>query len=262
MEDHTGKKFPVCELFVPFTKLSVQNSIITANHSGTPTKIGELKFQTLHTRLFSNAGRTGQSFGYWTQLFKHMTGESFKAKNFGGKVHQRTNCTRYRLMNMDEVFSNMLVDKKLPMEVQIMVVASSFKPFKTLAQSMILLEKICQKYYGKKYILVHRGDYSRSQGKIFRSKEETTRLSSPFISKIMVVPSTKQSDTSKPDNLTRKSSTKFILNTMKVLGHISQKSVPRTPQTKRPCRKTKSYTLWKQHDNADITQKSPMFLWA
>ncbi|GKB06472.1 integrase, catalytic region, zinc finger, CCHC-type containing protein [Tanacetum coccineum] len=53
----TGKKFALGEL-CPLTKLSVQCPIITANHQD-PNKNGEPKFQTLYTRLFSNAGRTG-----------------------------------------------------------------------------------------------------------------------------------------------------------------------------------------------------------
>ncbi|GJT27462.1 retrovirus-related pol polyprotein from transposon TNT 1-94 [Tanacetum coccineum] len=54
----------------------------------TPTKIGELKFQTLHTRMFSNAGRTGHPLVSGLRLFKTYDGESFKAQELCGKVHR------------------------------------------------------------------------------------------------------------------------------------------------------------------------------
>ncbi|GKD03707.1 hypothetical protein Tco_1178681, partial [Tanacetum coccineum] len=53
-----------------------------------PTRIGELKFQTLQTRLFSNAGRTGHALVSGLRLFKTYDGESFKAHEFCGKVHR------------------------------------------------------------------------------------------------------------------------------------------------------------------------------
>ncbi|GJT17332.1 putative ribonuclease H-like domain-containing protein [Tanacetum coccineum] len=68
----TGKKFALGEMLT----------------KRTPTKIGEPIFQTLQTRLFSNAGRTGHALVSGLRLLKTYDGESFKAHEFCGKVHR------------------------------------------------------------------------------------------------------------------------------------------------------------------------------
>ncbi|GJZ56607.1 retrovirus-related pol polyprotein from transposon TNT 1-94, partial [Tanacetum coccineum] len=75
----TGNKFALGEL------CPVKCSIISANQQD-PTKIGEPKFQTLRTRLFSNAGRTDRPLVSRLRLFKTYDGESFKAQELCGKV--------------------------------------------------------------------------------------------------------------------------------------------------------------------------------
>ncbi|GKD75904.1 retrovirus-related pol polyprotein from transposon TNT 1-94, partial [Tanacetum coccineum] len=68
----TGKKFALGEMLT----------------KRTPTKIGEPIFQTLQTRLFSNAGRTGHALVSGLGLLQTYDGESFKAHEFCGKVHR------------------------------------------------------------------------------------------------------------------------------------------------------------------------------
>ncbi|GJX06562.1 retrovirus-related pol polyprotein from transposon TNT 1-94 [Tanacetum coccineum] len=62
-----------------------------------PTKIGEPKFQTLQTRLFSNAGRTGHALVSGLRLLKTYDGESFKAHEFCGKFHPGSGQIRERI---------------------------------------------------------------------------------------------------------------------------------------------------------------------
>ena len=54
----------------------------------TPTEIGDPTFQTLHPRLFSNAGRTDRPLVFGHMLLKTYDGESLKAQEFREKVHQ------------------------------------------------------------------------------------------------------------------------------------------------------------------------------
>ncbi|GJX74890.1 hypothetical protein Tco_0313485 [Tanacetum coccineum] len=68
----TGKKFALGEMLT----------------KRTPTKIGEPIFQTLQTRLFSNAGSTGHALVSGLGLLQTYDGESFKAHEFCGKVHR------------------------------------------------------------------------------------------------------------------------------------------------------------------------------
>ncbi|GJX27380.1 retrovirus-related pol polyprotein from transposon TNT 1-94 [Tanacetum coccineum] len=68
----TGKKFALGEMLT----------------KRTPTKIGEPIFQTLQTRMFSNAGRTGHALVSGLGLLQTYDGESFKAHEFCGKVHR------------------------------------------------------------------------------------------------------------------------------------------------------------------------------
>ncbi|GJU17731.1 hypothetical protein Tco_1145697 [Tanacetum coccineum] len=85
----TGKKFALGEM-CHLTKLSVKCSTLYANMltKRTPTIIGEPILQTLQTRLFSNAGRTGHALVSGLGLLKTYDGESFKAHEFCGKVHR------------------------------------------------------------------------------------------------------------------------------------------------------------------------------
>ncbi|GKF27808.1 hypothetical protein Tco_0094150, partial [Tanacetum coccineum] len=66
----TGKKFALGELCQAFCEMFYYILLTTR----TLTKIGEPKFQTLHTRLFSNAGRTGHPLVSGLRLFKTYRG--------------------------------------------------------------------------------------------------------------------------------------------------------------------------------------------
>ncbi|GJS67530.1 hypothetical protein Tco_0682094 [Tanacetum coccineum] len=54
-----------------------------------PTNIGDPIFQTLHLRLFSNAGRTNRPLVFGLRLFKTYDGGSLKAHEFREKVQSR-----------------------------------------------------------------------------------------------------------------------------------------------------------------------------
>ncbi|GJS48931.1 retrovirus-related pol polyprotein from transposon TNT 1-94 [Tanacetum coccineum] len=122
----TGKKFALGEMLT----------------KRTPTKIGEPIFQTLQTRLFSNAGRTGHALVSGLGLLQTYDGESFKAHEFCGKVHRKANmlcrdlngttislkevvapiCIRISIDEMMNVFSDILLSK---LQVQTMLLAST-----------------------------------------------------------------------------------------------------------------------------------------
>ncbi|GJV36027.1 hypothetical protein Tco_1408504 [Tanacetum coccineum] len=57
----------------------------------TPTEIGDPTYQTLHIRLFSNAGRTDRPLIFGLRLFKTYDGGSLTAQEFREKVHQDNN---------------------------------------------------------------------------------------------------------------------------------------------------------------------------
>ncbi|GJV10495.1 hypothetical protein Tco_1352036 [Tanacetum coccineum] len=54
----------------------------------TPTEIGDPMYQTLHIRLFSNAGRTDRPLVFGLRLFKTYDGGSLTAQEFHEKVHR------------------------------------------------------------------------------------------------------------------------------------------------------------------------------
>ncbi|GJZ77463.1 hypothetical protein Tco_0642135 [Tanacetum coccineum] len=54
----------------------------------TPTKIGDPTFQTLHLRMFSNAGRTDHPLVFGLRLLKTYDGGSLTAQEFHEKVHR------------------------------------------------------------------------------------------------------------------------------------------------------------------------------
>nr|GEW85928.1 integrase, catalytic region, zinc finger, CCHC-type, peptidase aspartic, catalytic [Tanacetum cinerariifolium] len=48
----------------------------------TPTEIRDPMYQTLHFCLFSNAGHTDRPLVFGLRLFKHMTGDRSRLRNF------------------------------------------------------------------------------------------------------------------------------------------------------------------------------------
>ncbi|GJU62787.1 hypothetical protein Tco_1244622 [Tanacetum coccineum] len=71
----------------------------------TPTKFGNPKFQTLHTRLFLNAGRTDRPMVSGLRLFKTYDGELVKAKEVCGKVPREIQASFFIIMASVDVFS-------------------------------------------------------------------------------------------------------------------------------------------------------------
>ncbi|GKE20912.1 hypothetical protein Tco_1432424 [Tanacetum coccineum] len=71
----TGRKFTLGEQ-CPLTR--------------TPTEIGDPTYQTLHIRLFSNAGRTDRPLVFGLRLFKTYDGGSLTAQEFREKVHRNS----------------------------------------------------------------------------------------------------------------------------------------------------------------------------
>ncbi|GKD47152.1 hypothetical protein Tco_1271797, partial [Tanacetum coccineum] len=69
------------------TKLPV-NMVWRVKQVKTPTKIGDPTYQTLHIRLFSNAGHTDRPLVFGFRLLKTYDGESLTAHEFHEKVHQ------------------------------------------------------------------------------------------------------------------------------------------------------------------------------
>ncbi|GJR54528.1 retrovirus-related pol polyprotein from transposon TNT 1-94 [Tanacetum coccineum] len=105
----TGKKFTLGEQ-CPLTRItnskvvplqqpehvSTSEIVITKRFSNTtqkpltrtPTEIGDPTYQTLHLRLFSNAGRTDRPVVFGLRLLKTYDGESLTAQEFHEKVHR------------------------------------------------------------------------------------------------------------------------------------------------------------------------------
>ncbi|GJU56747.1 retrovirus-related pol polyprotein from transposon TNT 1-94 [Tanacetum coccineum] len=77
-------------------RVSTSDIVITERFSNTsqkpltrtPTEIGDPTYQTLHIRLFSNAGRTYRPFVFGLRLFKTYDGGSLTTQEFCEKVHR------------------------------------------------------------------------------------------------------------------------------------------------------------------------------
>ncbi|GJU00722.1 hypothetical protein Tco_1111060 [Tanacetum coccineum] len=74
----TGRKFTLGEQ-CPLTRFTQSKVVPLQQHENTPTEIGDPTFQTLHLRLFSNAGRTDRPLIFRLRLLG--TGYSLKDKN-------------------------------------------------------------------------------------------------------------------------------------------------------------------------------------
>ncbi|GJT93733.1 retrovirus-related pol polyprotein from transposon TNT 1-94 [Tanacetum coccineum] len=61
---------------------SLAYAFLYTKHSQTPTKIEDLTFQTLHLRLFSNAGRTDRPLVFGLRLLKTYDGDRSQLRNF------------------------------------------------------------------------------------------------------------------------------------------------------------------------------------
>ncbi|GJU42012.1 retrovirus-related pol polyprotein from transposon TNT 1-94 [Tanacetum coccineum] len=109
---------------------SVKYTTISANQQD-PNKIGDPTYQTLHPRLFSNAGRTDRPLVFGLRLLKTYDRELLTAQEFREKVNFVIQILKLHSENIrvihDEVLSNLLIVKSL--QEQICVVASSTKSF-------------------------------------------------------------------------------------------------------------------------------------
>nr|GEY57963.1 uncharacterized mitochondrial protein AtMg00810-like [Tanacetum cinerariifolium] len=238
----TGKKFTLQEQ-CPLTRILVKYTTVTANQQDHNLIWGSEFLNSPHSTI-SNAGRTGRPVVFGLRLFKHMTGNLSKLKNFVSKF---IGTVRFRNDQFGAIigYGDYVIGDN---------VISGVYYVEGLGHNLF------SSINGKKYILVIVDDYSRfSWVKFLRSKDETPEFVTKFLKQIQV------GLNKTVRYICTDNGTEFVNQVMtgfyERIGIFYQKSIPRTPQQNGVVER-QNHTLMEAARTMLIFSKAPMFLWA
>ncbi|GKC04958.1 retrovirus-related pol polyprotein from transposon TNT 1-94, partial [Tanacetum coccineum] len=235
----------------------------------TPTEIGDPTYQTLHIRLFSNAGHTYRPLVFGLNLFKTYDGGSLTAQEFHEKVHR----DRYTMWkDWDTIFflSNNFATSDLEVTFSkhscyvrdvngVDLIKSNRRSnlYTISVEDIMKSSPICllSKASKNKSWLWHR---RFNWVKFLRSKDETPEFVIKFLKQIQVGLN-KTVRYFRTDN-----GTKFVNQGLtkyyESVGIVHQKSVPRTPQQNGVVER-QNRTLVEAARTMLIFSKALIFLW-
>ncbi|GJU51722.1 retrovirus-related pol polyprotein from transposon TNT 1-94 [Tanacetum coccineum] len=197
----------------------------------TPTEIGDPSYQTLHFRLFSNAGRTYRLLVFRLRLLKTYDRESLMAQEFREKVHRDNGVELLKGSRGSNLYTISVEDMMKSSPICLLSKASKNK-------SWLWHRRLNHLNFGTINDLVHK-DLVRG---LPRLKFEKDHLCSAC-----------QLEKSKKYTHKPKSKNTIII--------FYQKSIPRTPQQNGVV-KRRNHTLVEAARIMLIFSKAPMFLWA
>ncbi|GJT13087.1 retrovirus-related pol polyprotein from transposon TNT 1-94 [Tanacetum coccineum] len=245
----------------------------------TPTEIGDPTYQTLHIRLFSNAGRTDHPLVFGLKLFKTYDEGSLTAQEFRYTMWKDWDIIFFLLDNFviqilklrsenthvmlkfekDHLCSACQLGKSQKYSHKPKSKNTNLEVLNTLHMDLCGPMRV-QTINGKKYILVIVDDYSRfTWVKFLRSKDETPEFVIKFLKQIQVGLN-KTVRYIRTDNGTEFVN-QFLTEYYESVGIFHQKSVPRTPQQNDVVER-RNRTLVEAARTMLIFSKALMFLWA